>query len=44
MEKPQRLTVAQYLEAEPLSDVRHEYLGGDVYARAAPAPGTTSSH
>ncbi len=32
VEKPQSMTVAQYLEAEPLSDVRHEYLGGDVYA------------
>lgn len=32
VEKPQSMTVAQYLESEPLSDLRHEYLGGDVYA------------
>lgn len=30
-----RLTAAQYLELEQISDIRHEYLAGDVYAIAA---------
>jgi Uma2 family endonuclease len=34
VEKPQLLTVERYLEGEQRSDVRHEYLGGVVYAMA----------
>ena len=34
LEKPQLLTVEEYLEGEQLSDVRHEYIGGLVYAMA----------
>ncbi len=40
LQKPLPMTVEEYLESEPLSDVRHEYLGGDVYAMA----GATARH
>lgn len=40
VEKPQLLTVAEYLEGEQHSDVRHEYIGGLVYAMA----GTSDEH
>ncbi len=35
--KSQRLSVAQYLELENCSDVRHEYLAGEIYAIATAA-------
>lgn len=34
VEKPPLLTVEEYLEGEKLSEVRHEYIGGLVYAMA----------
>lgn len=34
------VSVTEYLEGEQLSDVRHEYLGGDVYAMA----GASAAH
>jgi Uma2 family endonuclease len=34
VEKPQLLSVEEYIEGEQLSDVRHEYIGGLVYAMA----------
>lgn len=40
LQKPLPMTVEEYLAAEPLSDVRHEFLGGDVYAMA----GATARH
>ncbi len=40
VEKPQFLTVEEYLEGEQQSDVRHEYIGGLVYAMA----GTSDEH
>ena len=40
LEKPQLLTVEEYLEGEPRSEVRHEYIGGLVYAMA----GTSDEH
>ena len=35
-----KISVADYLESEKVSDVRHEYLDGEVYAMA----GTSLSH
>lgn len=40
VEKPQLLTVAEYLEGEQHGDVRHEYIGGTVYAMA----GSSTDH
>lgn len=40
VEKPQPLTVEEYLEGEPHSEVRHEYIAGVVYAMA----GTSLDH
>ena len=40
LEKPQLLTVEEYLDGEKFSEVRHEYLGGLVYAMA----GTSDEH
>lgn len=40
VEKPRLLTVEEYLEGEQQSDVRHEYIGGLVYAMA----GTSDEH
>ena len=40
LEKPQLLTVEEYLEGEQRSEVRHEYIGGLVYAMA----GTSDEH
>jgi Uma2 family endonuclease len=40
VEKPHFLTVEEYLEGEQLSDIRHEYIGGLVYAMA----GTSDEH
>jgi Uma2 family endonuclease len=37
---PQYLSVAEYLAGEQISDVKHEYVGGSVYAMA----GTTRTH
>jgi len=34
VEKPQLLTVEEYLDGEQRSEVRHEYIGGVVYAMA----------
>ena len=34
VEKPQLLTVEEYLEGEQHGEVRHEYIGGMVYAMA----------
>src|SRR4051812_38453135 len=35
---PDSLTVEEYLAAEELADVRHEYIGGYVYAMAGGMP------
>jgi Uma2 family endonuclease len=40
VEKPQLISVEEYLEGEQHSDVRHEYIGGLVYAMA----GTSDEH
>ncbi len=40
VEKPPFLTVEEYLEGEQQSEVRHEYIGGLVYAMA----GTSDEH
>ena len=40
LEKPQLLTVEEYLDGEKFSEVRHEYIGGLVYAMA----GTSDEH
>lgn len=40
LEKPQFISVEEYLEGEPLSEVRHEYIAGVVYAMA----GTSIDH
>ena len=40
LEKPQFISVEEYLEGETLSEVRHEYIGGLVYAMA----GTSDEH
>lgn len=34
VEKPQLLSIEEYIEGEKLSEVRHEYIGGLVYAMA----------
>jgi Uma2 family endonuclease len=40
VEKPQLLTVGEYLEGEKHNQIRHEYIGGLVYAMA----GTSDEH
>jgi len=40
VEKPQLVTVEEYLEGEKFSEIRHEYIGGLVYAMA----GTSDEH
>ena len=40
LEKSQFISVEEYLEGEPLSEVRHEYIAGVVYAMA----GTSDEH
>ncbi len=34
LRKPDLLTVEEYLEGEEIAEIRHEYLGGTVHARA----------
>ncbi|HEY9834068.1 MAG TPA: Uma2 family endonuclease, partial [Stenomitos sp.] len=31
-EQPQKMTIEEYLEWEPLQDVRYEYVNGEVFA------------